>query len=135
MHKKMRNALIIIILALAAITLSASIIKTTSPSSDGTVTFECASMPALNCSIQLDDASKIYSLVPGNIRDICEEQYVVVSDKCSRSSRFSYEGVNVRVLKNDGKIATVEFSVPGYKITARDVAWRDLDIMFVGVHE
>lgn len=131
----MKKPLVIIIAAIAAISLTASVIAAPSPSSEGTVSFECASMPALNCSISILEASRIYSLVPGNIRDICEEQYVIVSDMCARNPRFTYQGVNVRVMKNDGRVATIEFSVPGYKITAQDVSWKDLAIIFVGVDE
>ena len=130
----MKKALIIIGVVIAAISLTAYAANASSES-DGTVYFECAAMPALNCSLSIVEFSRIYSMAPDNIRDICEEQYVIVSDKCAKNPRFTYQGVNVRVLKNDGKVATIEFSVPGYKITTQDVSWKDLDIIFVGLDQ
>lgn len=98
--------------------------------STGTVSLESTRMPALNCSMQMETASRIFRLLPGNIIDLCKDEYRAVRGKCNRSRRFTHEGVNVRVTGNADGIVTVEFSVPGYKVVARDVSLTELDGLF-----
>ena len=126
----MKKTIIILIAVVAAVSLTASESASDNNRSKGVISFESSAMPALNCSMSIQNASNIYKLVPGNIREICEEEYIKVSDKCSRYARFTHEGVNVTVVQNDGTTATIVFSVPGYKVTAEDVSWQDLDIIF-----
>lgn len=80
--------------------------------------------------MQMETASRIFRLLPGNIVDLCKDEYSAVRGKCNRSSRFTHEGVNVRVTGNADGIVTVEFSVPGYKVVARDVSLTELDGLF-----
>lgn len=127
----MKKAIIIIAAAIAAIAFTASISASGNIPSQGVVSFESSAMPALNCSMSLQNARNLFVLIPGNIQDICREEYKNVSNKCSRSSSFTHEGVYVRVTRNDGQSATIVFTVPGYKITAQDVSWKELDGMFL----
>jgi hypothetical protein len=79
-------------------------------------------------------AGRIFQLLPGNIVNLCRDEYKAVRGKCARSSRFTHEGVNVRVTRNDGSTVSVEFSVPNYKVTAQNVSWTELDDIF-GLNE
>ena len=130
----MKKFLVIAVAAFAAIALTASVSASNNPAAEGTISFESASMPALNCSVSMKDAISIYRFAPGNIVGICEEQYMEVRDKCSESSSFTHEGVQVRVKQRNGDRVTIELSVPGYKITANNVSWDDLELMFVGLN-
>lgn len=129
----MKKVIIIIVATVATIAFTASISASNNNPSQGVVSFESSAMPTLNCSMSLQNARNLFVLIPGNIQDICREEYKKVSNKCSRSSSFTHEGVYVRVTHNDGQLATIVFTVPGYKITAQDVSWKELDGMFLGI--
>ena len=127
----MKKTLLIVIAALAAtVVLCSAVSGHSGNASTGTVSFESARMPALNCSMPMATADRIFQLLPGNIVHLCKDEYKAVRGKCNRSSRFTHEGVSVRVTRNDGATVSVEFSVPGYKVTAQDVSWAELDDLF-----
>lgn len=127
----MKKIIVILVAALAAITLTASISASDSVPSRGTVSFESASMPVLNFTMPFQRAEGIYSLLPGNIRDICAREYRTVKGKCLSSYRFTHEGVSVRVT-NNGPTVSIELSAQGYKVTADNVTLDELDRLFVG---
>lgn len=127
----MKKTIIIVIAAVAAaVALCSSVSAADGNSSTGTVSFESSRTPALNCSLQMAAASQIFHLLPGNLVDLCKDEYKAVRGKCAQSSRFTHEGVNVRVTRNDGATASVEFSIPNYKVVAQDVSWAELDRLF-----
>ena len=130
----MKKFIIVVIAAVAAIALTASVSASNHPSAEGTISFESSSMPALNCSVSMKDAISIDRFAPGNIAGICEEQYMEVRRKCSKSSSFTHEGVKDCVKERNGDRVSIELSVPGYKITANNVRWDDLELMFVGLN-
>ena len=125
----MKKIFILIVAAVAAITLTAAVSASDSVPSQGTVSFESASMPALNFTMPFQRASEIYGLAPGNIRDLCESGYKAVKSKSLSSSRFTYQGVGVRVNRN-GSTLDVELSYGGYKIIASNVTMEELDRLF-----
>ena len=128
----MKKILVLAIAAIATIaTLSAFAGASDAITSEGKVSFESATMPALNCSVSIGHARDMYRLVPGNIENICRKEYVTIRQKCNSRSHFSHEGVDVRV-KDNGKTVTIEFRTSGYKIVASDVTWTELDNMFIG---
>ena len=127
----MKKFIVILVAAFAAITLTAAISASDSVPSRGTVSFESASMPVLNFTMPFQRAEGIYSLLPGNIRDICAREYSAVKGKSLSSSRFAHEGVSVRV-RNNGPTLTVELSALGYKVTADSVTMEELDRLFGG---
>ena len=130
----MKKFLVIAVAAIAAVALTASVSASDNDATEGTISFESASMPSLNCSISMKDAISLYRYVPGNIVGICGEHYTAVRNKCFQSSSFTHEGVKVRVRQSNGDRVTIELSVPGYKITANDVSWDDLELMFIGLN-
>ena len=95
-----------------------------------TVSFEFPTMPALNCSMYLEEADQIYQLLPGSITSACEKEYPVVRQKCRKSLKFTYQGVGVHVLEDNGKSATIEFIYRGNRMLVQDASWKDLDRMF-----
>ena len=127
----MKKITVIAIAALAAIALTASVSASDSIPSEGKVSFESASVPALNCTMSIGNVRDIYWLVPGNIEDICRKEYVAVRNKCNTKTHFTHEGVDVRV-KENGRTVTIEFRFSGYKIVASDVTWAELDNLFIG---
>ncbi len=127
----MKKITVIAIAALAAIALTASVSASDSIPSEGKVSFESASVPALNCTMSIDKVRDIYWLVPGNIEDICRKEYVAVRNKCNTKTHFTHEGVDVNV-KENGRSVTIEFRFSGYKIVASDVTWAELDNLFIG---
>lgn len=127
----MKKIIVIAIAALAAIALTASVSASDSIPSEGKVSFESASVPALNCTMSIGNVRDIYWLVPGNIEDICRKEYVAVRNKCNTKTHFTHEGVDVRV-KENGRTVTIEFRFSGYKIVASDVTWAELDNLFIG---
>ena len=129
----MKKTLIVLVAAaIAAITLTASVAASDSAHGQGTVSFESKSLPSLNFTMPLRQAAQIYSLAPENIRTICDGGYKTVRDKCLSSSRFSYAGVQVRKVDDNGAATTIELSSPGYKVTIKNVLWDDLDRIFIG---
>jgi hypothetical protein len=127
----MKKIIVILVAALAAFTLTAAVSASNSVPSQGTISFESASMPVLNFTMPLQRAEGIFSLLPGNIRDICTREYKVVKGKSLSSSRFTHEGVSVRV-RDNGPTITVELSTRGYKVTADNVTMEELDRLFGG---
>lgn len=127
----MKKIIVIAIAALAAIALTASVSASDSIPSEGKVSFESASVPALNCTMSIGNVRDIYWLVPGNIEDICRKEYVAVRNKCNTKTHFTHEGVDVRV-KENGRTVTIEFRFSRYKIVASDVTWAELDNLFIG---
>lgn len=123
--------LIVIAAAAATLTLSAFASAPDNYSSQGEVSFESLAMPALNCTVSMEHAQSIYRLIPSNITDICEKEYATVQKKCNSRSHFTHEGVDVQIVEN-GEYVTIVFSVSGYKVTARNVTWSELDAMFTG---
>lgn len=121
----------IIVIALAAIALTAFVSASDSLSSEGKVSLESTATPALNCTLSIGNAEALYRLVPGNIKDLCRKEYVAVQEKCSTRSQFSHEGVDVHTTEH-GSTITIEFRIPGYKIVASDVTWAELDQLFLG---
>lgn len=129
----MKKTLIVLVTAsIAAITLTASVAASDNAHGQGTVSFESRSLPSLNFTMPLRQAAQIYSLAPENIRTICDGEYKAVRGKCLSSSRFSYAGVQVRKVDDNGTVATIELSMPGYKVTIKNVLWDDLDQIFIG---
>ncbi len=127
----MKKTILIVIAALAAIFVLCSAATAFSENaSSGSVSFESTQMPALNCSMQMAAASQIFHLLPGNIADMCRNEYKAVRGKCAQSSSFTHEGVRVRVTENNGTTVSVVFSVPNYKVVARNVSWVELDRLF-----
>lgn len=123
--------IIIIVIAAVAATLALSAIASAPDNvpSQGEVSFESTAMPALNCTVSMEHARSIYHLIPSNITDICEKEYAAIQKKCNSRAHFTHEGVDIRVTDN-GEYFTIVFSVPGYKVTARNVTWAELDNMF-----
>ena len=128
----MKKTLILLAAALvAAVTLTAAASSSDNAGLQGTVSFESASMPALNFTMPLHRAADIYPLVPDNIREICAREYATVRTRCQSSSDFRHEGVKVRVQQQPGTSAlTVSLSSSGYTVTASNVRWQDLDALF-----
>lgn len=127
----MKKFFIFAIAAIAAtLTLTASAIAAENIPVQGEVSFESTVMPELNCTVSMETAQSIYRLVPANITQICEQEYAVVRRKCNAQSRFTHEGVKVRVLEDNGKVATIVFSLSGYNLTAKNVSWSELDKLF-----
>jgi hypothetical protein len=127
----MKKTILIVIAAVAATFVLCSAVSAASGNaSTGTVSFESTQMPALNCTMQMAAASQIFHLLPGNIAEMCKDEYKAVRGKCVKSDRFTHEGVRVRVTRNDGATVSVEFSVPNYKVVAQDVSWVELDRLF-----
>lgn len=127
----MKKIIVLLVTAIAAITFTAAVSASDSISSDGTVSFESASMPVLNFTMPFQRAESICNLLPSNLRDICAKEYKTVRSKYGYSSRFTHEGVSVRVMDN-GQTVTVELSAQGYKLTAGNVTWEELDRLFGG---
>ena len=127
----MKKIIVIAVAAITAIALTASVSASDSIPSEGKVSFESASMPALNCTMSIGNVRDIYRLVPGNIEDVCRKEYVAVHNKCNTKSHFTHEGVDVRI-KENGNTVTIEFRFSGYKIVASDVTWAELDNLFIG---
>lgn len=125
----MKKIIIVIAAVAATLALSAFASAPENASSQGEVSFESASMPALNCTVSMEHARSIYRLIPSNITEICEKEYASVQKKCYSRTHFTHEGVDVRVTDN-GECITVVFSVPGYRVTAKNVTWAELDSMF-----
>ena len=124
----MKKTIIILIAAIAATFVLCSAASATSENaSSGNVSFESYQMPALNCSMQMETASQIFHLLPGNIGDMCRDEYKTVRGKCAKSGSFTHEGVKVQVTENNGTTASVVFSVPNYKVIAQNVSWEELD--------
>jgi len=98
----------------------------------GRVEFQSDKMPALNCSLPMSAASQIFRLLPDSVSDLCREEYSSVRGKCGHSQRFVHEGVRVKVIRSGEDTATIEFSVQDYRVTARDVRWSELDLLFSG---
>jgi len=98
--------------------------------SQTTVSFEFPTMPALNCSMSLEEADHIYQLLPNNIIAACEKEYPVVRKKCQKSFNFTYQGVGVHVLEDNGWSTTIEFIYRGNRMLVQDASWEDLDRMF-----
>lgn len=130
----MKRFIAIVIAATAAIVTLTASISAADNNSAGTVSFESSSMPTLNCTVSIAHAKEIYRLIPGNIADICEKEYVSVQRKCSTRSHFTHEGVDIRVSVS-GETVTIIFSVSGYKVTASNVTWNELDNIFLGRNE
>ena len=127
----MKKTILIVIAAVAATFVLCSAASAVSENaSSGNVSFESTQMPALNCSMQMASASQIFHLLPGNITDMCRDEYKAVRGKCAKSSNFTHEGVRVRVTENNGTTVSVVFSVPNYKVIAQDVSWVELDRLF-----
>lgn len=127
----MKKTLILLVAAVvAAITLTASVTASDGAVREGTLSFESAAAPALNFTLPMHRAADIYPLLPANITGICAREYDSVRRKCQTSSNFTHEGVKVRVKPSNGSTVTIELSVSGYKITAADVSWEELDRLF-----
>ena len=127
----MKKTIFIVIAAIAATFVLCSAASAAGENaSTGIVSFESARTPALNCSMPMETASRIFHLLPGNIADLCKAEYKAVRGKCNTSSRFTHEGVNVRVTGNDGATVSVEFTVPGYKVVVRNASLTELDGLF-----
>ena len=128
----MKKIIVIVLAAIAAaLTLSAFASAPENGASQGEVSFESTAMPALNCTVSMEHAQSIYRLIPSNITDICEKEYAAVQKKCNSRSHFTHEGVDVRIVEI-GEYVTIVFSASGYKVTARNVTWSELDAMFMG---
>lgn len=127
----MKKIIVIAVAVITAIALTASVSASDGIPSEGKVSFESASVPALNCTMSIGNVRDIYWLVPGNIEDICRKEYVAVRNKCNTKTHFTHEGVDVRV-KENGRTVTIEFRFSGYKIVASDVTWAELDNLFIG---
>ena len=125
----------ILIIALVAVAATVTLCSATSAFSDnastGTVQFESTSMPSLNFSMPVSRARDIYRLMPESVTSVCVNEYEAVRSKSLRSSSFTHEGVKVRKTGDDSSMTFV-FSVPGYKVTVREVSWEDLDLLFLG---
>jgi len=129
----MKKTIILAIAAIAAtIALCSFVAAEENIPSSGTVTLESVSVPALNFSMPVSRAVQILDLMPDSIIDACWQEYKAVRTKCNTSSRFTHEGVQVRVTDRNGSTVSVEFSVPGYKVSANDVSWTELDAFFAG---
>ena len=127
----MKKIIILSIAAIAAtIALCSFVAAEENIPSSGTVTLESVSVPALNFSMPASRAVQILALMPDSIVDACRQEYRVVRTKCNSSSRFTHEGVQVRVTDRNGSTVSIEFSVPGYKVSADDVSWTELDAFF-----
>ena len=126
----MKKIIIIAIATLvAAAALSASVRASDGSSSEGTVSFESSAMPMLNCTVSILHARDLYRMIPANISDLCADEYAAVRMKCSSRSHFVHEGVDVSVKESGGNV-TIVLGVPGYKVTASNVTWEELDRMF-----
>ena len=125
----MKKIIVLLVTAIAAITFTAAVSASDSVPSQGTVSFESASMLALNFTVPFQRAESICSLLPSNLRDICAKEYRTARSKYGTSSRFTHKGVSVRVMDN-GQTVTLELSNQGYKLTAVNVTWEELDRLF-----
>ena len=125
----MKKIIVLLVTAIAAITFTAAVSASDSVPSQGTVSFESASMPALNFTVPFQRAESICSLLPSNLRDICAKEYRTARSKYGTSSRFTHKGVSIRVMDN-GQTVTLELSNQGYKLTAGNVTWEELDRLF-----
>lgn len=126
----MKKFIIITIAAIAAaVTLCSAGSSLTGNASNGTVRFESASVPALNCTMPVSRAAAIFRLMPESVTSVCIDEYGVVRKKCLRTSSFTYEGVKVRMTGEDPSL-TFDFSIPGYRVTVSGVSWDDLDVLF-----
>ena len=94
--------------------------------SEGTVSFEVKSMPALNFTMPMRDAGSIFRLAPENISRLITEEYLFFKNKCRTSNDFTYEGIRVNV-KPEGNIFTVSFRAQGCRLTLEGVSWEELD--------
>ncbi len=122
----------------AALTLTAAVSAPDSASAsghwEGTVSFESAAMPALNCSMPLGRVASLYELAPENINGLCAREYETIRQRLRSSSSFTYQGVRVRKLQDSGKTVTLELSFQGYKLTVKDALWEDLDHLFASLN-
>ena len=96
---------------------------------EGTVTFESTQKPALNFTVPVSRAADIYRLMPESVATVCREEYAAVRGKSRRSAKFYHEGVKVQFSGEDPQLQVV-FTVPGYRLTVRDVSWDRLDALF-----
>ena len=128
----MKKIVILLLAATVAAVTALSLSAFDGTQGQGTVSFESRNVPALNCSMPLSQAARIYRLAPANLKSLCEGEYETVKGKCFSSSRFSHEGVQVRILEDDGARVSLEFVLSGYKVTVRNASWGDLDRLFAG---
>lgn len=127
----MKKIIVLAIAAVAAVVSLSAFASASDTASEGKVSFESTSMPALNCTMSIGHAWEIYRLVPFNIEDVVRQEYVTVRQKCKSRSRFTHEGVDVRV-KDNGETVSIELGISSCKLTFSDVTWRELDNMFIG---
>ncbi len=128
----MKKIIIIAVAAVAAIAVFTAKAGTTNDSPvKGTVSFESSVMPALNCTMSIDQVWDIYRLIPLNIDDVCRNEYINIRQKCESRAHFTHEGVDVQTKDVGGNVSIV-FSYKGYKLTVKNVTWRELDNMFIG---
>ena len=128
----MKKIITIAVAAVAAIAVFSAYAGTTNDSpAKGTVSLESSALPALNCTMSIDHVWDIYRLVPTNIDDVCRNEYIDIRQKCNSRAHFTHEGVDVQTEEIDGKVSIV-FSFNGYRLTVKNVTWRELDNMFIG---
>ena len=125
----MKKFLIIIVAAIAAITLCSATLNESDSTLSGSVRFESTSMPSLNFTMSVSRANDIYKLMPESFAETCASEYKAVRLKAGKYTRFPHEGVSVTRTGNDPSM-TIVFSKPGYKVIVSDVSWADLDLMF-----
>ena len=131
-HIKMKKIITILAIVASATLCTAAIayaVEGASGTAKGIVHFESTGMPALNFTMPVSRAADIYRLLPESVTSVCCQEYEVVRDKCSRSARFTYEGVQIQCA-GTGQALIFVFSVPGYRLTVADVSWETLDALF-----
>lgn len=124
----MRKTILTFFVAIVAIFTLSAFVNSTAPSS-GSVTFEAVKAPALDCTLPIQRVMDIYRLLPDNLAEACRNEYASVRQKSRSRSRFTHEGVDVRI-KENGVALTIEFQVTGYKVCVNDVTWQELDNLF-----
>lgn len=124
----MKKIIITTIAAVAAILALSSFAGTTG-TSDGTVSFEAASAPALNCTLSMQNAAGIYRLLPENLAECARKEYTGIRQKSRSRSHFTHDGVDIRI-KDAGATLDIVFTLNGYKVKVCDVTWETLDNLF-----
>lgn len=128
----MKKVLVIALATITAVVIlcsAASAVISSGNTSNGVIYFESTNSPALNFSLPVSRAEEIYQLLPESVTTVCEQEYTLVRNKCSRTKSFTHEGVSIKYTGVDPSMSFV-FSIPGYKLTVNEVSWNTIDKMF-----
>lgn len=117
--------------AIAAITISTVLVSATiAATTTENVEIASRSLPALNCTMTIQQAESIFKLLPEEIQAQCRNEYAKLSGRCKTTQSYNYQGVKITTTGNGG-IVSIRFSYSGYTVKVNNTTWERLNEIFL----